>query len=168
MFEKMHHGGKMRERAYNLNEIVEFLGIRRDWDVADLGAGDGYFSREFVKYAGSVTAIDIDDTYFPEMQALGIKTVKADLCTYSEGKYHLLFMANIYHGLRRTCRDALIKNIENMCSGYLAVLDFNEKRLFGPPFRVKKEEVIQDFSSVDFRVLKVKDLEFHYLILFEK
>ena len=166
--ERMHHG-MMRERAYNLKEIVDFLGINKDWDVADLGAGDGYFSKEFLKYARSVTAIDIDiDCCSDELKEMGIKTIKADLCKYSVGKYHLLFMANVYHGLRRSCRESILNNMAKMSLKYIAILDFNEKRLFGPPFRVKKEEVIDDFLSVGFKVVKIKDLEFHYLILFEK
>jgi len=77
-------------------------------------------------------------------------------------------MANVYHGLRRSCRESILNNMAKMSLKYIAILDFNEKRLFGPPFRVKKEEVIDDFLSVGFKVVKIKDLEFHYLILFEK
>ncbi len=164
MKERFHHGRRM----YDLKEIVNFLGINKNMDVADLGAGDGYYSREFIKYAKSVTAIDIDDFYFQEMQSMGIRTVKADLCSYSEGEFDLLFMANVYHGLRRSCREDLLKNMKKMSRRYIAIMDFNEKRLFGPPFRVKKEEVIQDMDAIGFKLVKAHDLEYHYIILFER
>ncbi|PMP74450.1 MAG: hypothetical protein C0180_04060 [Aciduliprofundum sp.] len=164
MRERFHRG----IRIYDLGSIIDFLGINGDMDVADLGAGDGYYSREFVKRARSVTAIDIDDSYFQDLQSLGIKTVRADLCSYSQGSFDLLFMANVYHGLRRTCRENLLKNMEKMSRRYIAIMDFNEKRLFGPPFRVKKEEVISDMQQIGFRPLKTLDLEYHYIILFER
>ncbi|MCL4343666.1 MAG: hypothetical protein JRN26_05635 [Nitrososphaerota archaeon] len=33
------HAYNMR-MAYDINEIMQFLGIERGWDVADLGAGE--------------------------------------------------------------------------------------------------------------------------------
>jgi tRNA A58 N-methylase Trm61 len=35
----------IRQGAYDIKEIVEFLGINKEWDVADLGAGDGFFQK---------------------------------------------------------------------------------------------------------------------------
>ncbi len=162
------HGARMRDKAYDINEIMDFLEIKRDMDVADLGAGDGYFSKEFIKFAKSVTAIDIDNTYFKEMNELGIKTVQSDLCKYSEGSFDFTFMANVYHGLRLGCKESLLKNIEKITKKYFAIMDFNEARMFGPPMRVSKDEVIKDLEKHGFRLLKEKDLKYHYLLVFEK
>lgn len=169
-FYGMHHGhgGRMRDSAYDLKEIIDFLDIKREWDVADLGAGDGYFSKEFIKYAKSVTAVDIDPTYFDDMNALGIKTIKADLCSFASGSYDLIFIANVYHGLRHECRENILENIKKMANKYVAVMDFNELRLFGPPMRVKKEELISDFEAYGFKLYREKDLKYHYLLIFEK
>ncbi|MGC8557911.1 MAG: class I SAM-dependent methyltransferase [Nitrososphaeria archaeon] len=165
MYLKHNH---MRQRAYDIKEIVEFLGIDKEWDIADLGAGDGVFSREFAKVARTVIAYDINDKYFNEMQNEGIKTVKADLCEPQEGKYDLVFMSNVYHGLIRRCSEAVLSNFERMSKKYVAIMDFNEKRLFGPPFRVKKEEIIGDMEKHGFELIKSKELEFHYLLLFRR
>ena len=164
MRERFHRG----MRIYNPKQIVDFLGINSDMEIADLGAGDGFYSKEFVKYAKSVTAIDIDDSYFQDIQSYGIKTIRADLCNYSEGQYDLLFMANVYHGLRRSCKESLLQNMKKMSRKYIEIMDFNEKRLFGPPFRVKKEEIIEDMESINFKFKKGLDLEYHYVLLFEK
>ncbi|MDP8011517.1 MAG: class I SAM-dependent methyltransferase [Thermoplasmata archaeon] len=163
-----HHGGRMRDSAYNIKEIIDFLEIKNDWEIADLGAGDGYFSKEFVKYAKSVTAIDIDNSYFDEMNSLGIKTIKADLCKFDQGKYDLTFMANVYHGLRLECKENLLENIRKITKKYFAIMDFNELRMFGPPMRIKKDEVIKDLESQGFKLYKEKDLKYHYLLVFEK
>ncbi|MGC8564926.1 MAG: class I SAM-dependent methyltransferase [Thermoplasmata archaeon] len=168
MHHGMHHGQRMRESAYDLKEIIDFLEIKKDWDVVDLGAGDGYFSKEFIRYAKSVTAVDIDSTYFNEMNSYGIKTIKADLCTFAEGSYDLVFMANVYHGLRRECKENILENIKKMSKKYFAIMDFNDVRLFGPPMRVKKEEVIQDLERYGFKFYKEKDLKYHYILVFEK
>jgi hypothetical protein len=102
------------------------------------------------------------------MQNDGIKTVRADLCEPQEGRYDLVFMSNVYHGLRRQCGEAVLSNFERMSRRYVAIMDFNEKRLFGPPFRVKKEDIIDDMEKHEFKLVKSKDLKFHYLLLFIK
>lgn len=168
----MHHFHRhfegLRRKVTDPAEVAEVLGINKDMDVLDLGAGDGFFSKEFVKRARSVTALDVDDYYFKELNSLGIRTVKANACEEIPGTYDLIFIANVYHDLVRECKESALKNIATAARRYVAVLDFNEKRMFGPPFRVPKEEVIRDFTGLGFNLKLEKDYEFHYLLLFER
>ncbi|MGC8580783.1 MAG: hypothetical protein ACP5MW_00335 [Thermoplasmata archaeon] len=127
-----HHwyGALMRPNAYDIKEIMGFLEIKKEWDIVDLGC-DGFFSKGFFKYGKSFTAIDINPTYFTELNKLGIITKKANLCNFSEGGYDLTFMSNVYHGSRQGCKESVIKAIGNITKKYFAIMDFNEKRLFG-------------------------------------
>ncbi|MGC8567967.1 MAG: class I SAM-dependent methyltransferase [Candidatus Micrarchaeia archaeon] len=160
------YGGRHRS-IYNMKEIVFFLDINKSMDVIDLGTGDGYFSKEFAKYAKSVTAVDINDEYFAEMEKEGIKTIKEDLCKFSNGLYDLAFMSNVYHGLRMSCKDAFLKNLGGITNNF-AIMDFNEKMDFGPRIRVSKDTVIKDLSEYGFELAKQKDFEYHYLLVFSK
>ncbi len=168
----MHHmhgwPSEFRKRFTDPSDIAETLGINKEMDVLDLGAGEGFFSKEFVKRAKSVTAIDVDDYYFKELNSMGIITIKADACREIPGAYDLVFMANVYHDLVRECKESVLKNIDKASKRYVAVLDFNEKRLFGPPFRVPKQDVVNDFSKMMFKLKLSKDYEYHYLLLFER
>ncbi|MGC8593407.1 MAG: class I SAM-dependent methyltransferase [Nitrososphaeria archaeon] len=161
-----HHGGHGMF-AYDINEIVEFLDIKEGMKVADLGAGDGRFSYAFKEKGAIVYAFDVDDYYFKDMQAKGINTVKANLCKGINGDFDLVFMANVYHDLVRECKESILESLKIIAKS-IAILDFNEKRLFGPPWRVKKEEAIEDMKKIGFELVKQKDLPYHYLLLFNK
>ncbi len=160
-----HHG--LRRFAYDVNEVVDFLEIKPGMRVADLGAGDGYFSKAFKEKGAEVYAFDIDDYYFEEMQKQGIKTVKADLCGEIEGSFDLAFLANVYHDLAYECRSSILNNLKRVAKK-VAILDFKEGVPFGPPWKIKKEEVIKDLEGAGFELEKEKDLRFHYLLVFKK
>jgi len=34
---------RMKHAVYDIKEIIDFLGIHNEWNVADLGVGDGFF-----------------------------------------------------------------------------------------------------------------------------
>jgi hypothetical protein len=102
------------------------------------------------------------------LQKAGVKTIRADLCRGQDGIYDLLFMANVYHGIRRACKDAILNNFKMMTRKYVAIMDFKEDTFFGPPFKIKKEEVISDMEKHGFTLVRSKDLRFHYITLFKK
>lgn len=165
------HGAKMRDSAYNIDEIIEFLGINRGDNVLDLGAGDGFFSKEFKKVTDSVTALDIDDEYFNDLERLGIKTIKSDICEYQNGLYDLVFISNVYHGIRNLCKEKLLENLNKIAKKYVAIVDFiPERAMFGPPssIRISKKNIIEDFKLHNFKLVKEKDLKYHYIIIFER
>lgn len=161
------HHGRNSTFAYDINEIVNFLEIKEGMKVADLGAGDGRFSYAFKEKGAVVYAFDVDDYYFKEMQEKGINTVKKNLCEGIDGEFDLVFMANVYHDFVRECKGSILESLRLVAKS-VAILDFNEKRLFGPPWRVKKEEAIADMNKIGFELVKQKDLQYHYLLLFKK
>ncbi|MGC8496704.1 MAG: class I SAM-dependent methyltransferase [Thermoplasmata archaeon] len=165
------HGARMRDSAYNVDEIVKFLEIKQGDKILDLGAGDGFFSKELKKITNNVTALDIDDEYFSELEKLGIKTVKEDICKYDYGLYDLIFIANVYHGIRNMCKEKLLENLNKIANKYVAIVDFNpERAMFGPPssIRISKEKIIEEFQQHNFKLVKEKDLKYHYLLIFKR
>ncbi|MGC8584673.1 MAG: class I SAM-dependent methyltransferase [Thermoplasmata archaeon] len=167
-FGQKHHENR-RNASFDLDEIINFMEPDSNMEIVDLGAGDGYFSMSFLNKYKSVTAVDIYDGFFNKLNELGIKTIKADLCNFDQGSWDVSFMANVYHGLRRDCRENLLNNIYSITKKYFFILDFNPNvDFFGPPFKLKKETVISDLNSAGFRYIKDRDLKYHYIIKFEK
>ncbi len=162
------HMGRMHESSFDKNEIAEFIGVKDGLSVLDLGAGDGFFSKAFADRGAKVTAIDINDRYFKEMNNAGISTKKADICSFNEGAYDIIFMANVLHDL--DCKKAVASNIYSMAAKNLAIIEFKEDTPFGPSrdIRLNPEDVRRIFEGVGFRQSKAKELKYHYLIVFEK
>ncbi|MCL5976042.1 MAG: class I SAM-dependent methyltransferase [Candidatus Parvarchaeota archaeon] len=151
--------------------IIDFLDIKKGYSIIDIGGRDGFFSKKMLEKSENVTVLDLNDIYFDELKQAGIKTVKADICDYSSGSFDLVFMSNVYHDLVQECRDKALKNINKIAKRYIAILDFKpEDTMFGPPvsIRLSKDKVINDMKSIGFKLVKEKELKFHYLLLFER
>ncbi|MCL5107064.1 MAG: class I SAM-dependent methyltransferase [Candidatus Parvarchaeota archaeon] len=151
--------------------IIDFLDIKKEYRIIDVGGRDGFFSKKMLEKANDVTVLDLNDMYFDELKKSGIKTIKADICDYSSGSFDLVFMSNVYHDLVQECGDKALKNISKIAKRYIAILDFKpEDTLFGPPvsIRLSKERVISDMQSIGFKLVKERELRYHYLMLFER
>lgn len=161
-----HHRGRFDE-----NELLSFFqDLKGECSVLDLGCGDGFFTKMFLKKCREVVGVDLDDSYFKDLNSLGIKTYKADICSFNQGKYDLIFMSNVFHGIVRSCNESFYENLYQMSKRYVAILDFKMDTTFGPPKRIRipKEKVVEIFQSHGFKLAKEKDLRTHFLLLFEK
>ena len=158
----------MRNASFNEDEIIEFLRIKEHMSVLDLGAGDGFFAKMFMNIGAEVTAVDRNSEYFEDMNDLGIATKKGDICTFDEGKYDLVFIANVLHDL--DCHATLPNNLSKMVKNKLAILEFKEDTPFGPPsdIRLSPEDVESIFEPVGFKLIRQKELKYHYIMLFGK
>ncbi len=165
-----HHFGNHRRRNFDENAIIEFFDLPENCSVLDLGCGDGFFTRMFLKKCKDVTDVDLDDSNFEELNRMGIKTYRSDICNFNQGKYDLIFMSNVYHGLAWDCNESFYRNLHEMSKKYLSILDFKMETMFGPPksIRIPKEKIIENFESHGFKFIKEKDLNTHFLLLFEK
>jgi SAM-dependent methyltransferase len=153
------------------NKIIDFLDIKEGYSIIDIGGRDGFFSKKMLEKSGDVTVVDLNDVYFDELKREGIKTIRADMCEYSEGSFDLVFMSNVYHDLVNECGGKALKNIDKITKRYIAVLDFKpEDTTFGPPvsIRLSKETVIADMKGIGLKLIKETELKYHYLLLFER
>lgn len=151
--------------------IVDFLEIKKGYSIIDVGGRDGFFSKKMLEKTDNITVLDLNDIYFDELKQAGIKTIKADICDYSSGSFDLVFMSNVYHDIVQECGNKALKNINKIAKRYIAILDFKpEDTMFGPPvsIRLSKEKVITDMESIGFKLVKERELKYHYLLLFER
>nr|WP_156289463.1 methyltransferase domain-containing protein [Oceanobacillus salinisoli] len=69
-----------RKKIIDPLEVIKMIGLSREDTVADLGAGNGYFSIPIAEYTNqTVYAVDIEPKMFHSLQenakALGIKNI---------------------------------------------------------------------------------------------
>ena len=103
--------GRLKTRAsWQLpDRVVDALDLETGAQVADLGAGDGYFTftlADAVGAGGRVYAVDVDADVVDGLQASvtsrGYDNVEAVLGEYDDpglpdGEIHLVFLCNVYH-----------------------------------------------------------------------
>ncbi len=101
--------GEDRAIYKNRNEILDVLKLKKGTDVADIGAGTGFFSRMMahkVGRRGKVYAVDIAENFIEHIDALskkeGLKNLKAVVCTersveLPENSIDVAFICDVYH-----------------------------------------------------------------------
>ncbi len=152
------------------DSIINFIDIKKGENVIDIGGRDGFFARKILRFTDKVTVLDVNNAYFDQLEKEGIKTINADICSYSKGKYDLVFMSNVYHDIMQECKDA-VTNIEKLARNRIVILDFKpDGATFGPPknIRITREKVIEDMEKINFEIQKELDLPYHYLLVFKR
>jgi len=133
---KMDFGRLFQRAGWQLPErVLESLEIRPGDRVADIGAGDGYFTFRFAEALappGRVYAVEVDDerieTLRKEAQERGasnVTVIEGDLDDprLPDGKIDLVFLCNAYHHIegRATYFDRLRQDLD--VGGRVAILD---------------------------------------------
>lgn len=133
------YSGFDRDSWQKPEQVVRSLGLQPGAQVADVGAGGGYFTfrlAEAVGPSGKVYAVDVD----PEMIAylkqraqeeeyVNVEVIEGapDDPFLPEGKVGLVFLCNTYHHLR--ARVAYFTRVRKYLSvgGRVAIVEFNRK-----------------------------------------
>ncbi len=101
--------GESREIFASRHKIVDALGLKPGTDVADVGAGTGFFSMmmsERVEPGGTIHAVDIAENFIDHIGKLskkeGVKNIEAHVCTERSielpaESVDLVFICDTYH-----------------------------------------------------------------------
>jgi predicted methyltransferase len=165
--------------------VIELLSIEPGMDIADIGAGSGYFTRRLATAApGDTTyAVDVDADFKSHIEAHRAQwhtpNIVTRLAVYEHpllpvGSVDLVFISNTYSFLqdRHGYFTAVLKALRP--GGRLAVIDWSADaecpRALGcpkPGDRVSKSVAIEELGLVGFTVLEDHDfLPYqHFLIL---
>jgi precorrin-6B methylase 2 len=159
---KMDFGRLFQRAGWQLPErVLEALEIRAGDRVADIGAGDGYFTFRFAEAlapAGRVFAVEVDDERIETLRkealergASNVTVIEGDLDDplLPDGKVDLVFLCNAYHHIegRTTYFDRLRQDLA--AGGRVAILDLKLSplvRLLAPaghwtPLETMREEM---------------------------
>ncbi len=172
-----------RDEWQKPEEVIAKLELKPGDQVADLGAGSGYFTRRLARAvgpAGKVYAVDID----PEMIEYLARRAKDDHLTNIEAvladphdpklapsSLDLIFICNTLHHI--SARDRYYPLLARALKpgGRLVNIDFHKRKLpIGPPveMKIEKDAMIEEVKPAGFRLLKEFDfLEYQYFLVFE-
>ena len=164
------------------DEVVKSLNLKPGDVIADIGAGDGYFTRRFaqaVSPGGQALGLEIVSRNVESMkrdaERLGLDTYKAMLVEsddpgFEPGSVDIVFLCNAYHHLRnrvdyfKTVSTGLKKD------GRVVIVDFYNKRMAvgpAPGHTLSREVVIEEMMSAGYQLLNDRDfLEYQYYLEF--
>lgn len=167
-------------------DVVRILGNLKDKVVADIGVGTGYFTFNFLPYAGKVIAIDIDkdaliaidairDSLQTELQTkLETRWVEEDNPKLKDNEVDIVFISNTftYFENKVDYLKTVYKGLKP--KGRVCIVDFKMKKLpqIFPPFeeRTPLYEVENLLEEAGFHHLFSDDqtLDYQYIVIAEK
>lgn len=151
--------------------VVEHLSVIPGSRVADLGAGEGYFTWHLAKAVGTrgtVFAVDINpeavDRIFKEMVARGTPNVRPIQAKLDNPRLpdpvDLVFSSNTYHLMNN--RAAYFRSLASSLrpGGRVAILDFHPRGFLSGLFgdRISKEDVRREMEAAGYRLINDYDL----------
>ena len=190
-----HHGSRSVEEWLRILEdpsrdewqkpaqVVEALGLRPGQDVADIGAGTGYFSVRFAQAVGpggKVFAVDIDQGLIDHLNErakdAGLSNLKAVLAApndplLSEKSVDIVFVCNVIHHVQD--RQGYFAKLSGALrpGGRLAIVDFYKRETpVGPPaaMKIARADLISELREAGFALAQEFDfLPHQYFLVFE-
>lgn len=178
--------GESREIFKHRNEIVAVLGLKPGMNVADVGAGTGFFSRmiaEKVLPGGVVYAVDIAQNFLDHIEKLNkendISNIKTVLCDQHstklpENSVDLVFVCDTYHHFEfpQHTLESIHKALRT--GGVLVVVDFERVKGVSTDFalehvRAGKGAVSDEIRDAGFDFIEeVPMMKEQYVIKFRK
>jgi ubiquinone/menaquinone biosynthesis C-methylase UbiE len=177
-----HYNHEGRSRWQDAPTILAQIGLERGDTMADIGAGDGYFSipaAKIVGNSGSILALDAYPEAISDLNtaasAAGLTNIKTTLgeaertilCT---GCADVILMANVLHDFNDPF--AALKNASIMLKpgGRLVDLDWKKEsgQPFGPPFAIRfdQEKAAALLEKAGFKVISSELVgPYHYLLI---
>jgi len=163
--------------------VIDSLGLKQGDEVADLGAGSGYFTFRLARavgLTGKVYAVDLEqkmldyiDQRAQKEQLENIQTILADPNDPHLGSasVDLIFICDTLHHVSN--RDKYYPLLARALrpGGRLVNIDFHKRQLpVGPPpeMKIAKKDCIKEIESGGFRLLQEFDfLKYQYFLVFE-
>lgn len=171
------------------DEVVAALPLdRADMDVADIGAGSGYFTRRIARRVpqGTVTAVEVDGIYkhyiMENREAWGTPNIETRLALYEnpllpEDSLDLVFLSNTYRYIQdrvsyfQGVHASLRSGGKLVIVAFRADADCEKETDTCPPAveRIRAEDVISELALAGFALSSNPDfLPYQYLLIFDR
>ena len=172
-----------REQWQQPDQVVDTLDLKGEDEVADIGAGSGYFTMRLAKSigpSGKVYAVDIDQKLLDYIDARAerekldnIQTVLGveDDPRLGSASVDMIFICDTLHHIQNRSRyyKLLLRALRS--GGRLVIVDFQKRDLpVGPPVEMKidKKACIKEIEAAGFHLAKDNDfLKYQYFLEFE-
>jgi len=166
------------------HEVVEALALRNGEQVADIGAGSGYFALRFARHvgpSGRVYAVDISKEMLAHLdvqaKAGSVSNVQAVLAPpddpqLPDASLDLVFFCDVWHHVddQTGYLDKLKKALRP--DGQIVMIDFHKHDLpVGPPVSMKiaREDLVAQMQAHGFQLAKEHTfLPYQYFLVFTR
>lgn len=172
-----------REQWQQPDQVVDTLDLKGEDEVADIGAGSGYFTVRLAKSigpSGKVYAVDIDQKLLDSIDARADKekldNIQTILATPDDphlgsASVDLIFICDTLHHIQDRPRYYRLLLRALRPGGRLVIVDFQKRELpVGPPVAMKidKKACIKEVEAAGFHFAKDNDfLKYQYFLEFE-
>jgi len=173
-----------RDEWQRPDQVVYSLDLKAGEDVADLGAGSGYFTLRLAREVGptgKVYAVDLDPERLAHIEQRAqqekldnIQTILGDPNDPKLGSasVDLIFICNTLHHINDRARYYPLLLRALRLGGRLVNIDFHKRKLpVGPPveMKIEKKACIKELEAAGFRFLREFDiLKYQYFLVFER
>jgi len=166
-------------------EVVEHMKLAPGDDVADIGAGTGYFARRFAEAVGAegtVYAVDLEPNMLRYMAKRAVEEGQTNLVPVlataqspmlAPRSVDVVFICDTIHHIED--RDRYYETLERDLrpGGRLVIVDFYKDRDIpqGPPraMRISRDALRQELEKSGFRFLEAGEfLPYQYFLVFER
>jgi len=162
------------------DEILNSVEMKPHFVAADLGCGSGYFTVPLARRVKKVYGIDVQREMLgfleDKMKRLKVKNIepllsKPDEVPLEDESVDVLISVNTLHEFGD--REKMIMEMRRVVKkcGKLLIVDFKrEETGFGPPVRIRvsKASAIKLFEAKGVKLSSLKELPYHYLLVFTK
>ena len=155
------------------HDVITALALRKDEDVADIGAGSGYFTRRLARHAAKIHAVDIDAKLLEKAKASSPANVATVLATPDDPKLSAasvdtVFICDVLHHIE--ARPAYYAKLKQALKpgGRIVIIDFYKRPLpVGPPpaMKLTPEQVKEELAAAGFALSKSHDFLPHQYFL---
>ncbi len=179
--------GESREIYKFRNEIVATIGLEPGTNIADVGAGTGFFSRMFalkVAPGGTVYAVDIAKNFVEHIDAMAkkekISNITASICSarsvdLPENSIDVAFICDVYHHFEYPFDSMASIHTALRPGGRVVIVDFERIQDVSTKFalehvRCGKGTVMDEVKDSGFEFVEEKPLgmDGQYFIVFRK
>jgi predicted methyltransferase len=165
-------------------EVVRVLNLKSGENIADIGAGSGYFSVRFARKvgpAGKVYAVDIDRDMLAYIKQRARRENLQNIRTILAGPHDpeltpasvdLIFICATLHDITERARYYPLLARALRPGGRAVIIDFQKRPLpVGPSLEMKiaREDVLGEFTAAGFHLAAEFDfLPYQYFLVFER
>ena len=179
-WKRFSYEGFDRDSWQKPHEVIALLDLSEGDQVADVGAGGGYFSfklADAVGESGRVYAVDVDDDMIDYLKerveengAANVEVVRGEFHDplLPDGEIDLLFTSNTYHHIQD--RPAYFARVlgDLAPNGRVAILELNDTSWFPRTFghMTPKQDILDEMTEAGYRLVDDFDVveRQHFLV----
>lgn len=177
--EHHHHGhgfdydrmAEMREKMIDIKSVLEFMKIKKEEKIADVGSGDGYYSLIMAPLCSKVYSIDISKDGIERENAkivankiTNVETIQEDMCKLERiPDVNRVFFSNSFHDF--PCMNEIIQKFAGKSKPVFTLIEFKKDSVIGPPSEIKlsPEELDSIFSKNNYTRNNIRFFDHNYI-----